>query len=110
MFPPALLIQPPAVEDVEVDGRAGARLDLAIPVLLERLSIALHRHDTTRGPLFRSLATGGSPASVRARTHALLAHAEVREALSVVLTNEGTADLAGQLHDVAVTRYGTGEE
>lgn len=110
MFAPALLAGPPAVEDVEVDGLAGAQLDLAIPVLLERLSIALHRHDTTRGPLFRSLATGGSAENVRARTRALLAHAEVREALAVVLTNEDTETLAGQLHDVAVTRYGTGEE
>ena len=30
MFAPALLAGPPAVEDVEIEGRAGAQLDLAI--------------------------------------------------------------------------------
>jgi hypothetical protein len=107
MFVPALLAGPPDVEDIDVDGLAGAQIDLAIPVLLERLSIALHRHDTsgTRGPLFRSLATGGSPEQIRRRTATLLAHRDVRAAMTVVLTNAHTLDLAGALEDIAATQY-----
>lgn len=106
MFAPLLLERAPDVDAIVVDGGAGARIDLALPELLERLSIALHRHDTgVNGPLFRSLAAGGTSAEIRRRARTLLAQPRVREALTLTVAHDVLCDFVSELEDAGDARY-----